>query len=169
MIPSRSTPWKTASSCCSERWANIIPIKKKRRKRPPAEAQSPARREDGLGTPWKLAIAWYATGILPVMRAMTREQLLAVSRQAKHHSLHEPLHLCGAERRFLVPLWSEKPISAGHVVALMVTALWVLCQENEGLAAGLMSDWGGVIAHARALTTERDGTKQVIPYVVPTS
>lgn len=123
---------------------------------------------DGFrGMAWKQAISWYATGVLPVMRSMSREQLLAVAHQAEEHSLMNPLHLCGPELQFDVPLWSVKPLSAGQVVAIIVMALWVLCGEDERMASGLMNDWGGVISHATILTREPDGTKKVVPYVVP--
>jgi hypothetical protein len=123
--------------------------------------------KDARDTIWKTAIMWYGVEVLPVMRAMTRAELMAVMQQANEHSMREPLHLCGAELRFSVPLWSAKPLSAAHVVALMVFGLWVIANEDEAMASGLVKGFEDSIKPALPLTQNADGTKQVGFYRAP--
>lgn len=116
---------------------------------------------------WKMAIGWHGVAMLPVLRAMTREQVLAVAKQAGDHSLAEPLHYFPAERKYLVPLWKERPLSGAECTALMVFGLWVLCGEDEGMASGLMNDWGGAIKHAVYLTRDAEGNREIGRYQPP--
>lgn len=115
----------------------------------------------------RTAIMWYGVELLPTLRAMSFEQLLALMKQAEIHSLENPLHLDGPEKKYDVPLLCEKPLSAAHVTAIMVFGLWVACRENEGLAAGLMRDWGEVIKPAMVLTQDERGQPRVGFYRAP--
>lgn len=116
---------------------------------------------------WKTAIMWYGVGMLPKLRAMTREQLMAVMKQAEEHSLMNPLHLMGPKPQFDVPLWSLKQLTGAQCVALLVFGLWVIQGEREDMAAGLMSDWGETIRLAIMLASNPDGSPHVGFYHVP--
>lgn len=116
---------------------------------------------------WKTAIMWYGVDMLPKLRAMTREQLIAVMREAEEHSLMNPLHMMGPAKQFDVPLWSLEKLSGAQCVALMVFGLWVVQGEDERMASGLMHDWDEAIRPACALARNPDGSPKVGIYRVP--
>jgi hypothetical protein len=86
------------------------------------------------------AVMYHGISMLPKLRELTREQTIAVMREAQEHSIRNPLHLC-ADKKFLVKSWGENLLSGAQVIALLVYGLWVSVDETEERALGLMSDW----------------------------
>lgn len=101
----------------------------------------------------KIAVMWYGVGMLPMLRKASREQLICIMKEADKHNMAEPLWMC-PKPQFMVPCWSEQPLTGCQVIALMVFGLWVSCEESEELASGLMNYWGDYIKTAVTLCGE---------------
>ena len=87
------------------------------------------------------SVMWHMAAMLPRLRTMTREQVTLVADEANQHGMEFPLHLATKKDKFDVPSWSKEKLSGMQCVALMVGSLWILCNEDENLAAPLMNTW----------------------------
>lgn len=87
------------------------------------------------------AVMFHGASMLPRLRTMTRKEVSDLSLQACVHNMEFPLHMATAKDKFDVPLWSDKPLSGAQVIALMVTSLWMLCNEDEHLCGPLVERW----------------------------
>ena len=92
-------------------------------------------------TGFTLPIMCYGMSYLPRLRRLTREQVLKVAGEAQELSGQCPLHQYH-QAEFKVPSFDpEALLTGGQVIALMVFGLWVLCGEDERLAAPLLDKW----------------------------
>ncbi|SRR5258707_14519 len=86
-------------------------------------------------------IVFYGAAYLPRLRAMPRDQVRTIAEQASEQSDQAPLHQ-SHEPIFQVPAWEpDKRLTGGQVITLLVLSLWVLCGENEQVAAPLVEAW----------------------------
>jgi hypothetical protein len=86
-------------------------------------------------------IVFYGAAYLPRLRAMPRHRVQAIAEQASEQSDHGPLHQT-PEPIFQVSAWDpDNRLTGGQVITLLVLSLWVLCGENEQVAAPVMEAW----------------------------
>ncbi len=86
-------------------------------------------------------ITFYGAAYLPKLRALPRNRVQAIAEQASQQSDRAPLHQT-PEPIFEVPEWEpDKRLTGGQVLTLLVLSLWVLCSENEQVAAPLVESW----------------------------
>jgi hypothetical protein len=86
----------------------------------------------------KAAVCFYGVDLLPRLRALEREQLAALAREASEISCTTPLHMASGPHR--LEGW-EGELTGLQVVALMVFGLYVLQLENPDLCEPLMEAW----------------------------
>ncbi len=86
-------------------------------------------------------ITLYGAAYLPRLRNLPRQHVQAIAEQASSESDRAPLHQT-SEAIFHVPAWDpDKKLTGGQVLTLLVLSLWVLCGENEQVAAPLLESW----------------------------
>lgn len=113
---------------------------------------------------FKTVVTFYGAYMLPRLRGMTRAQLVAVTSEASEVSGQVPIHMHPVAT-LNVPLWSARPLTGGQVAALMTMGLWVLCNEDENIAAPLVESWP--IREALILCDGPDGGRRVATYEPP--
>ncbi len=86
-------------------------------------------------------IIFYGAAYLPRLRDLPRHQVKTIAEQASNESDRAPLHQM-PKPIFHVPAWEpDKKLTGGQVITLLVLCLWVLCGENEQVAAPLVESW----------------------------
>lgn len=105
-----------------------------------------------------MAVFWYGVDFLPRLRCLSFEERQQLLQEADAHSLCGPLHAT-PKARFLVPSWSEEPLTGGEVVALLVFGLWVQCGEDEQIAGALLNDWPEIRAAVILASEDARGDK----------
>ena len=116
------------------------------------------------GTAFKTVVMFYGAFMLPRLRGMTRGQLIAVTQQASDVSAQVPVHMHPVAD-LSVPLWGSRPLTGGGVAALMAFGLFVLCNEDERLAAPLLEAWP--IREGITLCDGPGGPRRVVPHEPP--
>ncbi len=86
-------------------------------------------------------ITFYGAAYLPRLRGLPRHHVQAIAKQTSEQSDHAPLYQT-PQPIFHVPAWDpDKKLTGGQVITLLVLSLWVLCGENEQVAAPLVESW----------------------------
>ena len=119
---------------------------------------------NAISPAFKTVVMFYGAHMLPRLRGMTREQLIAVTQQASDVSARVPVHMHPVAD-LSVPLWGSRPVSGGSVAALMAFGLFVLCNEDEHVAAPLLDAWP--IREGVALCDGPEGPRRVMPQEQP--
>ncbi len=88
----------------------------------------------------KGAVMWYGVSQLPRLRTMTFEQLRKLTQECSNICQENPLHMTGPQT-FVIPAWSEKPLTGCQIISLMVFGLWVMVGEQEDMCSGLVEAW----------------------------
>ena len=87
----------------------------------------------------RAAVTWYIAAALPRMRQMTPADIQAISEACSTLADADPLHLVPGERYQVHGWQSAAKLTGRQVVALLITALWLLCGEDRDKAAPLLS------------------------------
>lgn len=88
----------------------------------------------------KTAVMWYGVSFLPRLRRFERGHLKRVLFEASDINQEHPVHLIH-EKRLVCPSWSDKPLTGGEIIALMVFGLFVYMGEDETMCSPLLEAW----------------------------
>lgn len=82
------------------------------------------------------SVMWHVASVLPRLRRMNRDAVIAIGQEASAISEVNPLHM--VDQRFAVAGYGEN-LTGFQVVALMVAVVWILCGESARVAAPLVA------------------------------
>ncbi len=96
----------------------------------------------------KTAVYWHFAGMLPTVRGLDRAQIKAIGQEASNACTENPLHMI-TKPVFSIPSYSMEKLTGPSVIALMIACVWVLCGEDENIAAAMLSDWSDIPMYAK--------------------
>jgi hypothetical protein len=90
----------------------------------------------------KQTVCVFGASYLPRLRRLPREQVQAIADEASAQTLLSPVWTVH-EPRYTVSSYghTHQQFTGVQVIALLVFSLWVLCGEDEKLAAPLVAAW----------------------------
>lgn len=88
---------------------------------------------------------YHGAAMVRRLREFSADKRMALMQEANELSLVNPLYITGPKKQFIVPSWSQEPLSGAQVIGLIVFGMWVHIGEREDLAIGLLADWPEIL------------------------